>query len=176
MADGGLAAIGTSSRAALRYRVEGMDCPGCAGKIETAVGRVQGAGEVRVNYQRQVLAFQLDETLTPRAEVEGRIRKLGYGVAPVAAPEIVASDGRAAEPTPDIGSGQPWWQGRKARLAGAIGALLAVGFAVSTVSTIDHWAYLPAALLGLWFFGRKALAAARAGSPFSMGPSQDWGS
>ncbi len=82
----------------LRYRVEGMDCPSCAGKIETAVGRVQGAGDVRVNYQRQVLAFQLDEALTPRAEVEGRIRKLGYGVAPVAAPEIVASDGHAAEP------------------------------------------------------------------------------
>jgi len=152
----------------LRYRVEGMDCPSCAGKIETAVGRVQGTGDVRVNYQRQVLAFQLDEALTSRAEVEGRIRKLGYGVAPVAAPEIVASDGKVAEPTPDIGSGRPWWQGRKARLAGAIGALLAVGFAVSTVSAISHWAYLPAALLGLWFFGRKALAAAGAGSPFSI--------
>ncbi|WP_456307477.1 heavy metal translocating P-type ATPase [Paeniroseomonas aquatica] len=33
---------------------------------------------------------------------------------------------------------------------------------------MDHWVYLPAALLGLGYFGRKAIAAAGAGSPFSI--------
>ena len=36
MADGGVAEGGASSLVALRYRVEGMDCPSCASKIETA--------------------------------------------------------------------------------------------------------------------------------------------
>ena len=46
---------------------------------------------------------------------------------------------------------------------------MVAGFAVSlAVPALDHWVYLPAALLGLVYFGRKAIAAARAGSPFSI--------
>lgn len=154
----------------LRYRVEGMDCPSCAGKIETAVTRVQGATEVRVNYQRQVLAFRLDEGLTSREDVEGRIRKLGYGVAPAAAPTAVMQSAEQEAGAELAAAGAPaWWRDRKVRLAAAIGILLAVGLAAAIAAPwAGDWAYLPAALLGLWFFGRKAFAAARAGSPFSI--------
>ena len=38
---------------ALRYKVKGMDCPTCAGKIETAVSRLPGVTDVRVNYSSQ---------------------------------------------------------------------------------------------------------------------------
>jgi Cd2+/Zn2+-exporting ATPase len=170
MADGETVKLAPGSRTALRYHVEGMDCPSCASKIETAVGRFGGAEDIRVNYQSQVLAFRLDEVATPRSAVEEQIRKLGYGVAPVEAPRVVAGEsGTAVE---DGGRGRarlPWWKGAKARLAAAIGALTAVGFAASLAApALDHWAYLPAALLGLAFFGRKAIAAARAGSPFSI--------
>src|SRR4051812_36827957 len=88
MADGGLAEGGASSWAALKYRVEGMDCPNCASKIETAVGRMQGTGNIRVSYGTGTLALQLDETATPRAAVEGQVRKLGFGIAPVEAPRV----------------------------------------------------------------------------------------
>ena len=81
----------------LRYRVEGMDCPSCASKIETAVGRLGGAGDIRVNYHTQVLAFRLDEATTPRATVEAHVRKLGYRVAPVEAPRVAAGTGQASE-------------------------------------------------------------------------------
>jgi Cd2+/Zn2+-exporting ATPase len=150
-------------QANLRYHVEGMDCPSCATKIETAVGRVSGAEDIRVNYHAQVLAFRLDETATPRATVEETIRKLGYGVAPVEAPRVVTGEAgtEVAEAAP-VRARKPWWTGTKARLA-------AVGFVVSfAVPALDHWPYLPAALVGLVFFGRKAIAAARAGSPFSI--------
>jgi len=161
------AGAGTSS--ALRYRVEGMDCPSCAATIETAVGRLEGTGDIRVNYQAQVLALRLDEAATPRSAVEEQIRRLGYGVVPVEAPRVEAGEaGPAAEEGP--GRARPaWWSGAKARLALLIGALGAGGFGLSlAVPSLDHWAYLPAALLGLGFFGRKAVAAARAGSPFSI--------
>ena len=85
MADGELASVGAKPRATRRYRVEGMDCPSCASKIETAVGRVAGAEDIRVNYGTQVLAFRLDEAATPRTTVEDQVRKLGYGIAPVEA-------------------------------------------------------------------------------------------
>ncbi len=75
--------------------------------------------------------------------------------------------GQAAAPAPS--AAPAWWQVAKARLAAVIGTLIAVGFIVSHAApSISDRAYLPAALLGLWFFGRKAIAAARAGSPFSI--------
>ncbi len=150
----------------LRYRVDGMDCPSCASKIETAVKRLGGT-DVRVSYQRQTLALHLDEVATPRATVEEGIRQLGYGVAPVIAPSIqVGGAGFADADAPDRPA---WWRGAKACLAAAIGTLIAVALLAShTVAGMGDRAYLPAALFGLAFFGRKAFAAARAGSPFSI--------
>ena len=51
----------TNGPQALRYRVKGMDCPTCAGKIETAVSRLPGVADVRVNYGSQILDLALDE-------------------------------------------------------------------------------------------------------------------
>ncbi|HBD39429.1 MAG TPA: hypothetical protein DC084_38270, partial [Cupriavidus sp.] len=33
----------------LGFRVEGMDCASCVGKIETALGRLDGLSDVQVN-------------------------------------------------------------------------------------------------------------------------------
>jgi Cd2+/Zn2+-exporting ATPase len=170
MANGELAEAAARPMAALRYRVEGMDCPSCSAKIETAVGRVQGTGDIRVNYGTQTLAFRLDEGATPHTAVEDQVRRLGYGIAPIEAPQVVAGDtGAPSGPEASSRFRQPWWKGGKARLAALLGGLTAAGFAASLAApSLGDWTYLPAALLGLAFFGRKALAAARAGSPFSI--------
>ena len=150
----------------LRYRVDGMDCPSCASKIETTVTRLGGAADVRVNYQRQVLALRLDEVATPRATLEASVRKLGYGIAPMEAPVVAAGE---LELDPLLSTATAWWHGTKARLAAVIGALIVIGFLGSHVAPqVGDWAYLPAAMVGLAFFGRRAVAAARAGSPFSI--------
>ena len=150
----------------LRCRVDGMDCPSCASKIETAVKRLGGT-DVRVSYQRQTLALHLDEVATPRAAVEEGIRKLGYGVAPVAAPTVEVGGAGFADA---VAPARPtWWRGATARLAAMIGILIALGFLAShAVAGLGDREYLPAALVGLAFFGRKALAAARAGSLLSI--------
>ncbi len=170
MADDGPVEADTKPRAALRYRVEGMDCPSCASKIEKAVGRVAGAEDIRVNYGTQVLAFRLDEAATPRSAVEDQVRKLGYGIAPVEVPRVAAGEPGATVRALVPGlARKPWWQGAKARLAAVLGVLTAAGFSTSLAApSLEHWAYLPAALIGLWYFGRKAIAAARADSPFSI--------
>ena len=159
--------------AALRYRVKGMDCPSCAAKIETAVTRLPGVGDVRVNYTAQVLDLVLDEGATPRAALEERIAGLGYGVAslPTAADlahahssgtDILSVEDEKAEP--------PAWRSRKGLLAIAIAALFAVGFLLDQAqpALVGEYAYWPGALLGLAFYGRRAIAAARNGSPFSI--------
>lgn len=151
---------------ALRYRIEGMDCPSCAGKIETGLRQFGGASDVRVNYQSQTLALRLDEAETPRQAVEERVRSLGFTIRP-------ALDLRAAGPAGEPGDAEPlprpWWQGRQVRLLALIGALLAAGFVVEwTVPSVGGWATLPAAVLGLSVALPRAWALARAGSPFSI--------
>jgi Cd2+/Zn2+-exporting ATPase len=68
----------------LRYLVEGMDCSGCALKIEDAVEQLGGAEDIQVNYKTQTLELRLDQSTTPRTALEEKIRDLGYGVTPLA--------------------------------------------------------------------------------------------
>ena len=165
MADA-VADTGERTSSALRYRVEGMDCPSCAAKIETAVSRFAGAGDVRVSYGRQVLAFSLEEAVTPRGAVEDVVRRLGFGVAPFEVPRVLDGTGLAVEAEVRRRS---WWTAAKVRLAAFVGVLMAAGSGLTLVApSLEGWPYLPAALLGLVVFGRKAIAAARAGSPFSI--------
>ncbi|MBS0558574.1 MAG: cadmium-translocating P-type ATPase [Proteobacteria bacterium] len=147
-----------------------MDCPSCAAKIETAVGRAAGAEDVRLNYAAQTLALRLNEAATPRAAIEDQVRKLGFGIEPIEPPHVLVGEVSAAMAAqPSAPARKPWWQGAKPRLAALLGALTAAGFSASfALPAVGHWGYLPAALLGLWFFGRKAIVAAQAGSPFSI--------
>ncbi len=163
----------TSAAAALRYRVKGMDCPSCAAKIETAVTRLPGVGDVRVNYTAQVLDLVLDEGATPRGDLEERIAGLGYGVASLPTVADLAraqATGTEIPVVEDEGVEPSAWRSRKGMLAIAIAALFATGLLLDQVrpGLAGEYVYWPGALLGLAFYGRRAIAAARNGSPFSI--------
>ncbi len=154
----------------LRYRVGGMDCPSCAAKIETALRRLGGAEGTQVNYASQTLALRLDEAITPREAVERSIRGLGFQVSALAEPNLGALAGGTDVPAPDTPDArQTWWRSPKLRLLAAVGVLLTAGTVLGQlVPELGDWATLPAALLGLLFAGRRAVALARSGSPFSI--------
>ncbi|SNB67740.1 Cd2+/Zn2+-exporting ATPase [Arboricoccus pini] len=205
------------ARQPLRYRIGGMDCASCAGKIETAVRRKPGVSDVAVSFQRQTLAFALDEGQTPRASIEAQIRSLGYDARllqdeAARAPEPASDsccghdlgdshdhdddhghdhhdhdhdheDGhdhahgqgkaQAASAAHAHDHGTPekgaWWQARRFRWLAAIGVLLVAGYLAGLLLPVTQgWAELPAALVGLYWAGRRAFALARAGSPFSI--------
>lgn len=158
-----------SGRTPLRYRVSGMDCPSCASKIETALKHLGGTEGIRVNYHSQTLAFRLEEATTPREAVEAKIRSLGYKVHAIEGPTLAPGAGSAAEATTAPLAEQPWWQTLKARSLLTVGVLLVLGYlAGQLVPQAEGWAELPAAAVGLWSVGRRAVALARAGSPFSI--------
>jgi Cd2+/Zn2+-exporting ATPase len=164
-------ASATSGPTPLRYRVDGMDCPSCGSKIETALKRLGGGEGILVNYHSQTLALRLDEASTPRAAIENQIRSLGYDVSLLEAPSFSPiSDPAAAQSASDAAAGvETWWRTRKAVPLLAIGALLILGYLLGQVlPEVGGWPELPAALLGLWFAGGRAVALARAGSPFSI--------
>jgi len=186
MGDGvrtGGAALRTS-----RYRVSGMDCGSCAAKIETALRRVPGIREVRVSVPGGTVTISHEAALGVDAVVRP-LAALGYGAAP--------ADPVAETPAPACGGGccgpahsdaadfhphahppahahadpaeAPWWRGRKAVLTLAAGAALAAATLLGLlVPETEGWAFPLALMVGLVPVARRALAAARAGTPFSI--------
>lgn len=66
-------------------------------------------------------------------------------------------------------AGLPWWRTTKAYLAASLGGLVAAAWVLSYLFPREaYWIYLAATLAALFPFGRRALAVARAGTPFSI--------
>src|SRR5690606_21471161 len=62
-------------------QVEGMDCASCVGKIQTALARMPGVSDIRLNFATE----RLELTLTPESptrlgDIEKTIKSLGFGV------------------------------------------------------------------------------------------------
>lgn len=62
-----------------RFKISGMDCASCAGKIETAVRKVSGVKDVVVSVTTGSMVLNYDEN-TDLALVEKRVRSLGYEI------------------------------------------------------------------------------------------------
>ncbi|MDH7797280.1 MULTISPECIES: heavy metal translocating P-type ATPase [unclassified Beijerinckia] len=152
-----------AAASAFKLRIEGMDCGSCAAKIETAIQRLPGVSGLSVSYSQESLSLLLDEDRTSRAAIEAQIKALGFtpvGPAAMTAPanDFVQPDAKSA-----------WPATRKGRLVLGTGVLLALAYIVSQIAPAwSFWAYMAATVVGLLPIARRALAAARAGSPFSI--------
>ena len=173
-----------------RYRVSGMDCGSCAAKIETALRRVPGIREVRVSVPGGTVTVSHEAALGADAVVRP-LAALGYGAAPAdpaaetAAPACgggccgpahsdaghshAAHSHSHSDPAEAPPAEAPWWRGRKAVLTLAAGAALAAATLLGLlVPETEGWAFPLALTVGLVPVARRALAAARAGTPFSI--------
>jgi Cd2+/Zn2+-exporting ATPase len=151
-----------------KYRVGGMDCAACASKIETAVSRIPGVSEVGASYTAGTM--NVVHEAVPFVAIQKALKSLGYTVAPdgaqpaPAAGEIANHGGSHFE----LGDG-PWWKTRKAILTLACGLALIAAYLIGRiVPDAGHWAFLVALLVGLVPVGRRAIAGALAGTPFSI--------
>ena len=141
-----------------RYRVTGMDCGACAAKIDTALRRVPGVSEVAVSFQSGVLSVEHDDRVDDTA-VAKTLSKLGFGATAL---EAGAEAGSRQAPA-------PWWRSAKARATLLCALALAVAYGVGRlVPSVERYAFIVALLVGLVPVARRAFAAARMGSPFSI--------
>lgn len=139
----------------LDYFVEGMDCPSCVRKIEGAVGRLPGTSGARLNPNTQILRLTLNEALTSRATLEGRLRALGYP------PRPLGGNGNNER--------RPWFATLQGRLVLLTGALLALAFALGLFAPgLAPPGYALATLIGVLPLARAAWAGVRAGNPFGI--------
>ena len=61
----------------IRYRVEGMDCAGCAAKIDTAVRRLPGIEKVSATAGTMTVRHNGQSDLT---QLKRAVTGLGYGI------------------------------------------------------------------------------------------------
>ncbi len=164
----------TAMLAKVRLRVEGMDCTSCATKIENALHRMPGVSDVIVSVSAGTVTVVSDDD---EDLIRNQIVKLGYRVTGSefieGASARAAGGGASLEPRVEsrepAGGGQTWWRTRKGILTIASGLALATAFIIGKAApATEHWAFLLAMLVGLIPIGRRAVAAARAGTPFSI--------
>jgi Cd2+/Zn2+-exporting ATPase len=171
----------TDAATRIRYRVEGMDCAGCAAKIDTAVRRLPGIEEVSVSATAGTMTVRLNGQ-PDLTQIERAVTGLGYGITSADRPagSEHQSDAEHEHAAPDDNGPElhshergltagPWWQTSKAKLTAASGIALIVAYGVSKLMpAIGLLAFLVATLIGLVPIGRRALMASLAGSPFTI--------
>jgi Cd2+/Zn2+-exporting ATPase len=165
-----------------------MDCPSCVAKIERAVSRLQGVGDVSVSLMAETLSARVHGNAA--AEVTKALTALGYQAEQQGqpTPEPAHSGHRheadehghatahaghmhahSEEEEAEERAGVPWWRTGKARLVGLLGGLVVMAYLGSRLFAAEaYWIFATATLVAVFPFGRRALAMARAGTPFSI--------
>ena len=125
-----------------RYRVEGMDCAGCAAKIDTAVRRLPGIEEVSVSATAGTMTVRHNGQ-SDLTQLERAVTGLGYGIVPADRPAGSGHHGDARhdhaehdDDGPELHghdhspTNGPWWKSSKAKLTAASGMALIVAYVV----------------------------------------------
>ena len=169
------------------WRISGMDCPSCVAKIEKAVCRVPGVREVSVNLMAETLTARLGPGGDP-ATVARTVAGLGYAVVPGTLPAPAVSRMHDHDHAHDHGHNHAeagghvhahgdeddeadtsWWRAGKATLVWLLAGLVAAAWLGASLFPAEaYWIFAAATLLAALPFGRRAVALARAGSPFSI--------
>ena len=137
------------------WRIAGMDCPSCAGKIETALRRLPGVLSAEVRFATERLQVRLSPDTTP-VRVEEAITAIGFTVHNEQSP---LSDNTSTL--------MAWWLGYRSILV-LIMLLLVAGISQLLLPGLAPLLFAFATLWGLWPIGRKAWLLGRNGSPFSI--------
>ena len=149
----------------MQYRIEGMDCASCVGKIETALSRMPGVSDIQLNFATESLELTLaPNAATQATDIEKTIRGLGFGVS------TRRSHPSASDTNSDKQSTAPrWWQTRKGKQVVGLGILMSAAYALALLAPdYGAWVFTVAVVVGVFPFARKAVALALSGSPFSI--------
>ncbi|MFT6435464.1 MAG: Cd2+/Zn2+-exporting ATPase [Candidatus Azotimanducaceae bacterium] len=147
--------------------VEGMDCASCVGKIETALARMAGVSDARINFTAETLELTLASgSPTHIGDIEKTIKSLGFGVS-----DVRRLDGSSPAAPARVPSAitQRWWQTKKGKHVLGLAALMGSAYAVAQfIPGYAEWIFAAAVIAGVLPFARKAFALAISGSPFSI--------
>ncbi|WP_263081487.1 zinc/cadmium/mercury/lead-transporting ATPase [Endozoicomonas sp. Mp262] len=139
----------------LQWTVRGMDCPGCAGKIEKAVSNVKGTLEAKVAFATERLLIKAVTDPAVEKNIKRVVKDAGFTL-------LETSVSGQKESSPDS-----FWQCYRSII---IFALLVTAAAIASKfwPDFDRLLFSGATLWGLAPVVQKAWRLARNGSPFSI--------
>jgi Cd2+/Zn2+-exporting ATPase len=135
------------------WKVEGMDCPACARKIEKAVSGIDGISRAKVLFATEKLVIDAGFDITQN--VQNAVTAAGF--------TLQSLDNKQNTPPPE-----------ESRLKEAL-PLIALSVLMLLSWVLDHFnpqmgemAFIATTLVGLWPVLRQAIRQTRAGSPFAI--------
>ncbi|MCL9782620.1 zinc/cadmium/mercury/lead-transporting ATPase [Vibrio sp. S4M6] len=139
------------------WLIEGMDCPSCASKIETAVANIEGVVETKVLFATEKLVVKLkDANIAER--VESTVKKTGFSLK-----QSVKASATNKSPS------------SKLKQIIDNSHLISVALAVVVAASLkpfyplaSEWLFIFTCLIGLYPIGKKAIRLAISGTPFSI--------
>ena len=134
------------------WQVSGMDCPGCARSIETAVRQISDVTDARVLFSSEKLVVSARQDV--RNAVEQAVRKAGF--------ELTASSASSVTP-----AARPGWQQNRMLLLLALLVLLSSVLGQFAPAWGDRL-FVLTTLIGLTPVARGAWQRLRSGSPFTI--------
>ncbi|MBF4446963.1 zinc/cadmium/mercury/lead-transporting ATPase [Vibrio anguillarum] len=140
------------------WKIEGMDCPSCARKVETALKKVGNVIDAKVLFatEKLVVKFNTEEAAL---EIEQAVRNAGFtahridAANPVSAP--IHSDWKSVIK-------------QNAQILSIAGAMILAAIVQPYFPQISDGMFILTCLAGLYPIGKKAIQLARSGTPFAI--------
>lgn len=135
------------------WKVQGMDCPSCAKKVETAALKVSGVKQAKVLFATEKLVVDADSDL--RAEVITAINSAGYSLFDLSSPDAQKTEK------------QNWL--KESSLVIILAILMAISWGVEFIDPqAGRVAFIATTLIGLFPIVKKSLKLIRSGTPFAI--------
>ena len=123
----------------MQYHIKGMDCASCVGKIETALARMPGVSDIRLNFATEKLELTLaPDGATQFSDIEKIIKRLGFGIS-ATTDESNAANSSVQSATEQ----QRWWQTRKGKQVVGLGILMGVAVTLPNLRHLINRIKLP---------------------------------
>ncbi|EMO4162352.1 zinc/cadmium/mercury/lead-transporting ATPase [Morganella morganii] len=137
------------------WQVEGMDCPSCARKIETAVLKIAAVTQAKVMFATEKLV--VDAAGDVRADVTSAVQQAGFVLWDLngssAAPKKKEEQSLLKQATPML----------------ILAVLIALSYALEFVNTVlGKYAFIASTLIGLFPIAKSSLRLIRSGTPFAI--------
>ncbi|HBN5712450.1 zinc/cadmium/mercury/lead-transporting ATPase [Morganella morganii] len=137
------------------WQVEGMDCPSCARKIETAVLKIAAVTQAKVMFATEKLV--VDAAGDVRADVTSAVQQAGFVLWDLnggsAAPKKKEEQSLLKQATPML----------------VLAVLIALSYVLEFVNPVlGKYAFIASTLIGLFPIAKSSLRLIRSGTPFAI--------
>ncbi|ROV61962.1 zinc/cadmium/mercury/lead-transporting ATPase [Vibrio ponticus] len=148
--------LSSQARFSHSWKINGMDCPSCARKVETAINKIQGITEAKVLFATEKLIIKSNDA-SIAALVEQTILDTGF--------TFSAPNQKSTQPKP---TGWLPIIKQNGQIIAIAAAMAFAGLIKPYQPQLSEWLFILTCLVGLYPIAKKAISLAKSGTPFAI--------